>query len=62
MLTPIHLCIVFPGLKQRPSAGGELPKVFAIAGHVVTADLVYFMVAVGLGAGVYEVVIHIACE
>jgi len=62
MLTPIHLCIVFPRLQNRPGARWKLPEVFPVAGHVVTHDLVYFMVTVGLSVGVYQVVVHIAFE
>lgn len=61
MLTPIHLRIVLPRLQQRPGAGGKLAEVFPVARHVEAADLVDFMVAVGLGLGADEVVVHDGC-
>lgn len=59
MLTPIHLRIVLPRLQHSSRAGGELAEVFAVGGHVIASDFVNFVIAVGLGVGVDEIVIHI---
>ena len=59
MLTPIHLRIVLPRLQHSSRAGGELAEVFAVGGHIVASHFVNFVIAVGLGVGVNEIVIHI---
>lgn len=58
MFTPIHLPVVFPGFLNGAGAGWELAQVFAVARHVEAAHLVYFVVAVGLGVCVDEIMVH----
>ena len=58
MLTPIHLRIMLSRFQHRPGTGGKLAEVFAVGGHVIASDFVNFVIAVGLGVGVDEIMVH----
>jgi hypothetical protein len=61
MLAPIHLRIMLPCLQHCSRAGWKLSEIFPVAGHVETPNLMHFVVAVKLGVGVDEIVVHIKC-